>query len=91
MTDIARWKALLEKLNAEKLSDQRAERLSREFDAVTRRIFNSRESILDKVFMLKYFVRSGARETACLGIASIEKDLNFIRLAELLGPSHIRT
>ena len=85
---IAHWKKLLEILNAEKLSDKAALKHAAQFDAVTERIVILRAekltNILDKIFVLKYFVQSGARDTASIGIASIEKDLNLMRLSELL-------
>lgn len=88
MTDFKCWNILLEKLNAEKLSDKRAAKLADEFDYITERIFILRAetpvNILDKIFVLKYFVRSGACETAYLAAESVERDLNFMRLAELL-------
>lgn len=86
--DLALWTKLLEKLNAEKLSDRSARKYAAQFDAVTERIFILRAisatDILSKIYVLKYFMCSGARDAACLGIASIEKDLNFLRLTELL-------
>lgn len=89
MSNFKRWNNLLQKLNAEKLSDKRASKLAVDFDAATARLFVLRAKcwpeILDKIFVLKYFIRSGAHETAGLAAESLERDLNHIRLAELLG------